>query len=169
MTQSSVDGVCEAARLCDLWCKPCCKVIYAAKVIWGLGDGETTSLTLPDAFSTATQLLISQAKCTINRLLVSMLYLITVLHSGNARRRNARFRKSHFSPGEILVLERKLSNGCCSKTQVGVALTARKMRKTSAKFNITEIDYINTPGKWKKWTLGQLCAPGWSRMSLQFS
>lgn len=52
------------------------------KVIWGLGDGETTSLTSPDAFSTSTQLLISSAKCTINRLLVPTQYLITVVHSG---------------------------------------------------------------------------------------
>lgn len=126
LTQSSVYGVYKAARPCDPWCKPCCKVIYTSKVIWGLSDGETTSLMLPDAFSTSTQLLISQAKCTINRLLVSLLYLITVLHSGNVRRRNVRFRKSHFCTGKILVLEweEAKSNGSSSKTEVGVILMA---------------------------------------------
>lgn len=57
-------------------------MIYASKVSWGLSNGETTSLMLPDAFFTSTWLLISSAKCTINRFLVSMQYLITVLHSG---------------------------------------------------------------------------------------
>lgn len=61
---------------------------------------ETSSLTLPDAFSTSTYLLISSAKCTINRLHVSLLYLITAL-SGNAKQRNVRFRKSLSSTGEI--------------------------------------------------------------------
>lgn len=51
-----------------------------------------------------------------------MLYLITVLHFDNASRRNVRFRKSHFSTGEILVLEGEEaeSNSCSSKTGVGV-------------------------------------------------
>lgn len=55
-----------------------------------------------------------------------MLYLITVLHSGNARRRNVRFRKSHFSTGEILVLEveEAETNGCFSKTGVGGIMMA---------------------------------------------
>lgn len=57
-------------------------MIYASEVSWGLSNGETTSLMLPDAFFTSTWLLISSAKCTINRFLVSMQYLITVLHSG---------------------------------------------------------------------------------------
>lgn len=61
---------------------------------------ETSSLTLPHAFSTSTYLLISSAKCTINRLHVSLLYLITAL-SGNAKQRNVRFRKSPSSTGEI--------------------------------------------------------------------
>lgn len=62
-----------------------------------------------------------------------MLYLITVLHSGNARRRNVRFRKSHFSTGEILVLGREEAenNGCFSKTGVGVVLMATERRKTA--------------------------------------
>lgn len=77
------------------------------KVTQSLCHKETTPSMLPDAFSTSTQLLISPAKCTINRLLVSMLYLITLLHSGNAGRRNVRFRKSHFSTGEILAQERE--------------------------------------------------------------
>lgn len=76
---------------------------------------------LPDAFSTSTQLLISPAKCTINRLLVSMLYLITVLHSGHSRQRNVRFRMSYFSTGEILDLEnrRAESNGDLTNTRMG--------------------------------------------------
>lgn len=73
-----------------------------------------------------------------------MLYLITVLHSGNARRRNVRFRKSHFSTGEILALEREEaeSNGRSSKTGVDGVLMATERRKTAAEFNIIEVDYI---------------------------
>lgn len=80
-----------------------------------------------------------------------MLYLITSLHSGNARQRNVRFRKSHFSNGEILVLEGEEaeSNGCFSKRRVGVVLMATKRRKTVAEFNIIGIDYINSPDERK--------------------
>lgn len=103
-------------------------MIYVPKVIWGLDDGKTTSLMLLDAFSTSTQLLISQAKCTINRLFVSMLYLITLLHSGNGRRRNVRFKKSHFSAGEILVPGRQEaeSNRAFANTGVGGSLMGLK-------------------------------------------
>lgn len=65
-----------------------------------------------------------------------------------------RSRKSHFSSGEILVLEREEaeSNGCFSKTGVGVGLmaTERRKKKTAAEFNIIEVNFINTLDKWKE-------------------
>ena len=67
-----------------------------------------------------------------------------------------RFRKSHFSTGEILVLEAEEaeSNGCLSKTGVGGGvLMAAERRKTTAVFNIIIIDYITTLDNWKNiWT-----------------
>lgn len=107
---------------------------------------ETTSLTLPDAFSTSTYLLISSAKCTINRLHVSSLYLITAL-SGNAKQRNARFRKSPSSTGEILERERgSRQERRFKKTKVNYVLMVTQRRNKKVANNSTEgkrDDYIN--------------------------
>lgn len=124
-------------------CDESCKVIHASKVIWSLRNVETTSLTLPDAFSTSTYLLISSAKCTINRLHVPLLYLITALCSGNAARRDVRFRKSHSSTGSKQVWRFK-------KTNVNDVLMVTQRRKNKVSSNSessTEGKCDNNPKK----------------------
>lgn len=62
-----------------------------------------------------------------------------------------RFRKSHFSTGEILVLEGEdaASNGCSSKTGVGGVRTASESRRSTQEYNIIESYYINSLDKRK--------------------
>lgn len=61
-----------------------------------------------------------------------------------------RFRKSHFSSGEILVLEREEaeSNGCFSKTGVGVGLMATERRKKKLLQSLTSRKSILLTLKW---------------------